>query len=62
LVGHDNPVCTISIANGMLFSGSLEVVKVWDIYSHELIGEITGLAHWVGPILTTCCCARQCFA
>ena len=28
LEGHENPVCTIGIANGMLFSGSLKVIKV----------------------------------
>jgi hypothetical protein len=29
LEGHENPVCTIGIANGLLFSGSLKVIKVW---------------------------------
>ncbi len=28
LKGHDNPVCTLATANGLLFSGSLKIVKV----------------------------------
>jgi E3 ubiquitin-protein ligase TRAF7 len=31
LVGHDNPVCTIAVENGMLFTGSLKSVRVWDV-------------------------------
>ena len=53
LRGHDNPVCTISIANGMLFTGSLKCVRVWDIYSHELLGEICELNHWVRALTAT---------
>ncbi len=29
LEGHDNPVCTLAVTSGMLFSGSLKVVKVF---------------------------------
>ncbi len=28
LEGHDNPVCTLAVASGLLLSGSLKVVKV----------------------------------
>jgi hypothetical protein len=28
LAGHDNPVCTLATANGLLFSGSLKIIKV----------------------------------
>jgi hypothetical protein len=28
LPGHDNPVCTLATANGLLFSGSLKIIKV----------------------------------
>lgn len=47
LRGHDGPVCSLATANGMLFSGSHKIIKVWDIYTHSLIGELTGLPHWV---------------
>lgn len=28
LTGHDNPVCTLATAHGLLFSGSLKIIKV----------------------------------
>lgn len=33
LEGHDNPVCTLAIANSILFSGSLKSIKVLFEYS-----------------------------
>eukprot|EP00039_Didymoeca_costata_P029354 m.24312 g.24312 ORF g.24312 m.24312 type:complete len:699 (-) comp7595_c0_seq1:214-2310(-) len=53
LFGHDDPVCTLTVANGMLFSGSLKVVKIWDVYTHELMGELNGLNHWVRALQGT---------
>jgi len=38
----DDPVCTLAFANGMLFSGSLKVIKIWDIHTHQQIGELAG--------------------
>ena len=53
LSGHADPVCTLAIANGMLWSGSLKAVMIWDIYSHEPIGELSGLHHWVRALVAT---------
>ncbi|XP_064610459.1 LOW QUALITY PROTEIN: E3 ubiquitin-protein ligase TRAF7-like [Liolophura sinensis] len=48
---HGNPVCTLAAARGMLFSGSLKVIKVWDAQTHILKREITGLNHWVRALV-----------
>ncbi|XP_025081950.1 E3 ubiquitin-protein ligase TRAF7-like [Pomacea canaliculata] len=50
---HDNPVCTLVAAKNMLFSGSLKVVRVWDVYTCELRKELTGLNHWVRALAAT---------
>ena len=42
LEGHDNPVCTLAVANSLLFSGSLKVIKIWDVNTFELLGEFIG--------------------
>ena len=39
LEGHENPVCTLSAANSLLFSGSLKVVKV--SWTRRLISCVT---------------------
>ena len=33
LEGHANPVCTLAVANGMLFSGSLKLINVGEVDS-----------------------------
>lgn len=48
---HDNPVCTLASAKNMLFSGSLKVIKVWDVHTHQLKREIGGLNHWVRALV-----------
>ncbi|KAJ8318673.1 hypothetical protein KUTeg_003764 [Tegillarca granosa] len=50
---HDNPVCTLASAKNMLFSGSLRVIKVWDVHTHQLKHELTGLNHWVRALAAT---------
>ena len=53
MFGHDEPVCSLAVANGMLFSGSSKIVKVWDAYNHEEIGQLSGLNHWVRALCAT---------
>ncbi|XP_052771409.1 E3 ubiquitin-protein ligase TRAF7-like isoform X2 [Mya arenaria] len=50
---HLNPVCTLASAKNMLFSGSLKVIKVWDVHTHQLKRELTGLNHWVRALVAT---------
>ncbi|KAL5017981.1 hypothetical protein ScPMuIL_003703 [Solemya velum] len=50
---HDNPVCTLTSAKNMLFSGSLKVIKVYDVHTLELKKELTGLNHWVRALVAT---------
>ncbi|XP_048759557.1 uncharacterized protein LOC125669151 [Ostrea edulis] len=50
---HENPVCTLTSAKNMLFSGSLKVVKVWDAHTMELKKELTGMNHWVRALVAT---------
>nr|XP_034313400.1 E3 ubiquitin-protein ligase TRAF7-like isoform X7 [Crassostrea gigas] len=50
---HENPVCTLTSAKNMLFSGSLKVVKVWDAQTMELKKELTGMNHWVRALVAT---------
>ena len=35
------------------FSGSSKVVKVWDVYTNEEIGQLQGLNHWVRALQAT---------
>eukprot|EP00051_Salpingoeca_urceolata_P027745 m.483093 g.483093 ORF g.483093 m.483093 type:complete len:741 (-) comp22779_c0_seq1:113-2335(-) len=53
LEGHDNPVCTLAIANGLLFSGSLKNIKIWDLHSRQPIAKLTELNHWVRALVAT---------
>ncbi|XP_061191803.1 uncharacterized protein LOC133200083 [Saccostrea echinata] len=50
---HENPVCTLTSAKNMLFSGSLKVIKVWDAHTMELKKELTGMNHWVRALVAT---------
>eukprot|EP00040_Diaphanoeca_grandis_P014999 m.76227 g.76227 ORF g.76227 m.76227 type:complete len:739 (-) comp24877_c0_seq1:162-2378(-) len=53
LIGHDNPVCTLAIANDILFSGSLKVVNIWDLRTNTLVGSLSGFNHWVRALVAT---------
>ncbi|KJE94942.1 tnf receptor-associated factor 7 [Capsaspora owczarzaki ATCC 30864] len=53
LDGHDSPVCTLAIANDMLFSGSHKVIKVWDLGTHKHMKDLTGLNHWARALVAT---------
>lgn len=53
LIGHDNPVCTLAVANNLLFSGSLKVVNIWDTHTRTLIGCLSGFNHWVRALVAT---------
>jgi WD40 repeat protein len=44
---HDNTVCSLAVANGILFSGSYTEIKVWDLETFECIQTLTGHNHWV---------------
>nr|QJS39800.1 TNF receptor associated factor 7a [Petromyzon marinus] len=52
---HHNPVCTLVAANGMLFSGSLKAIRVWDIDGVQLNlkKELAGLNHWVRALVAS---------
>ncbi|BFZ17892.1 hypothetical protein BsWGS_20930 [Bradybaena similaris] len=50
---HDNPVCTLVAASNMLFSGSLKVIRVYDVHTYDLKKELTGLNHWVRALSAT---------
>uniref|UniRef100_A0AAU6MX40 Tumor necrosis factor receptor-related factor 7 n=1 Tax=Argopecten irradians TaxID=31199 RepID=A0AAU6MX40_ARGIR len=50
---HCNPVCTLASTKSLLFSGSLKVIKVWDVHTNELKQELTGLNHWVRALVAT---------
>lgn len=49
----ENPICTLAVGNGMLFSGSLKSIKVWDLGTLKFIRALSGLNHWVRALCTT---------
>lgn len=53
ITAQDNPVCTLVAAKNMLFSGSLKVIRVYDVHNYELKKELTGLNHWVRALAAT---------
>lgn len=44
---HSAEVCTLFVANGYIFSGSMKEVKVYDLATLTLKKVLTGFNHWV---------------
>ncbi len=53
MAAHDNPVCTLTISNDKLFSGSLKSIKVWNIQTCKLVRELPTQNHWVRALVTS---------
>lgn len=49
----ENPICTLAVGNGMLFSGSFKSIKVWDIGALKFRQALSGLNHWIRALYTT---------
>jgi len=49
----DNAICTLAVANGMLFSGSLKSIKVWSLDSLKNITVLSPMNHWVRALATS---------
>uniref|UniRef100_T2MAP7 E3 ubiquitin-protein ligase TRAF7 n=1 Tax=Hydra vulgaris TaxID=6087 RepID=T2MAP7_HYDVU len=49
----ENPICTLAVGNGMLFSGSFKSIKVWDIGALKFRQALGGLNHWIRALYTT---------
>ncbi|CAI8007245.1 E3 ubiquitin-protein ligase TRAF7 [Geodia barretti] len=50
---HENPVCTITLSENRLFSGSLKSIKIWDIETKKLVQELPTQNHWVRALVVS---------
>jgi E3 ubiquitin-protein ligase TRAF7 len=50
VTSHENTVCALLVAGGLLFSGSYQQVRIHDLESLECVHTLTGHNHWVRAI------------
>jgi E3 ubiquitin-protein ligase TRAF7 len=50
---HENPVCTITLTENRLYSGSLKSIKIWDIETKQLVQELPTQNHWVRALVVS---------